>query len=60
MVWFGTSIPQVAYDTFNSYPDLVADNLGMTCYNEAVGSSAARAGGSNINTPNGIFKGINW
>ena len=42
VVWFGTSIP--AGGVSGNYPKILADRLGFTVYNEAVGSSACRAG----------------
>lgn len=58
MVWIGTSIPAQGAGT-NSYPELIAAKLGMTCYNEAIGGSAVRAGGNNTGTTKyGLFKGL--
>lgn len=42
VVWFGTSIP--AGGVSGNYPKILADRLGFTVYNEAIGSSACRAG----------------
>lgn len=42
VVWFGTSIPAGNYGNL-SYPIVLGGKLGVTLYNEAVGSSRARA-----------------
>ena len=42
IVWFGTSIPAGNYGNL-SYPIVLGEKLGITLYNEAVGSSRARA-----------------
>lgn len=47
MVWFGTSIPAGTVSISGavySYPTLVGKKLGVTVYNESVGSSGVRAG----------------
>jgi len=55
----GTSIPWQGVETGDSYPQLLASTLGMTMYNEAVGSSCVRAGGNNTGTTKfGLFKGL--
>jgi hypothetical protein len=43
ILWLGTSIPEQGNSTGDSYPHLVADKLGMTLYNESLGSSMVRA-----------------
>ena len=42
IVWFGTSIPQGNMGSL-SYPLVLGQKLGVTVYNEAIGSSRARA-----------------
>lgn len=45
VVWFGTSIPEGCYDAsdeFTSYPKIIGERLGLTVYNESVGSSPVR------------------
>jgi len=55
----GTSIPWQGVETGDSYPQLLANSLGITMYNEAVGSSCVRAGGNNTGTTKfGLFKGL--
>lgn len=45
IAWFGTSIPEPSlYNPVIGYAEYVADLLGATVYNEAVGSSCARRG----------------
>lgn len=45
IAWFGTSIPEPSnYNPVIGYPEYVAELLGATVYNEAVGSSCARRG----------------
>ena len=40
IVWFGTSIPEGRYNGVGtSYPEIIGKKLGITVYNEAVGSS---------------------
>ena len=58
IAWFGTSIPNYGLTTNDSYPQLVAKKLGMTCYNEAIAGSPARAGGNNTAGNYGLFKGL--
>ena len=47
ILWLGTSIPEggaIIDGKWNTYPGLIADELGTTMYNRAKGSSMMRAG----------------
>lgn len=43
ILWLGTSIPQQGAESNTSYPELFAEAIGATVYNESLGSSVVRA-----------------
>lgn len=62
ILWLGTSIPEGNVQPANGYPNLLAERLGCTVINNAVGGSMAMSGRAMLvskSDPNGLA-GQNW